>query len=125
VIHQCPLRHSIAPREWFLMNALPKSIASLVAEKLAACPGMSAVVLGGSVATGRADAGSDIDIGLYYEPDSPLDLQRLSRLVADIDDRRTEGSGSGGRGSTGEPGSWSGATESICSIGTWDACVRP
>ena len=62
-----------------------------IARKLASCPGVKAVVLGGSRASGTADASSDIDIGLYYEKESPLDLSELSRLVAAIDDRGIEG----------------------------------
>lgn len=73
------------------MVSWPKSIASLVVEKVAACPGVSAIVLGGSLATGAADADSDIDIGLYYQPHSPIDLRELSRLVSEVDDRRAEG----------------------------------
>ena len=59
-----------------------------ISESLIQCPGLQAVVLGGSFATGTADTESDIDLGLYYDADSPLDLEELRRLVADIDDRR-------------------------------------
>lgn len=56
------------------------------AERLASCPGIEAVVLGGSRASGTADAESDIDLGLYYEPEDPLNLDALRQLVSEIDD---------------------------------------
>lgn len=56
------------------------------AERLASCPGVDAVALGGSHASGTADTESDIDLGLYYEPEDPLDLESLRRLVTEIDD---------------------------------------
>src|SRR5919204_2856584 len=37
-----------------------------LAERLAAIPGVTAVMLGGSRATGQAGPGSDWDFGLYY-----------------------------------------------------------
>jgi hypothetical protein len=58
-----------------------------IAERLASCPGMDVVALGGSVATKTADADSDIDLGLYYRPENPLDLGYLRQLVAEIDDQ--------------------------------------
>jgi hypothetical protein len=56
------------------------------AERLASCPGLDAVVLGGSHASGAADMESDIDLGLYYESEDPLDLETLRQLVSEIDD---------------------------------------
>ncbi len=56
------------------------------AARLASCPGINAVVLGGSHASGTADAESDIDLGLYYESEDPLDLDALRQLVTEIDD---------------------------------------
>lgn len=57
------------------MRELPNPVAVLV-EKLAAMPGASAVVLGGSRALGIDDAGSDWDIGLYYR--GSIDLTILA-----------------------------------------------
>ncbi len=65
-----------------MAEELPKRIS----EQLALCPGVEAVVLGGSYASGTADAQSDIDLGLYYEPENRLALESLRRLVAEIDD---------------------------------------
>lgn len=44
-------------------------------------PGIRAIVLGGSRARGAASANSDYDIGLYYEPDSPIDVGRLAKAA--------------------------------------------
>ena len=44
---------------------------------LGAIPGVAALTLGGSWARGTAWANSDIDIGLYYEPDRRPDFDEL------------------------------------------------
>jgi hypothetical protein len=44
-------------------------------------PGVRAIVLGGSRARGEASARSDYDIGLYYEPDSAIDVGRLAKAA--------------------------------------------
>ncbi len=43
--------------------------------------GVRAIVLGGSRARGTAGPNSDYDLGLYYEPDAPLDVGRLAKAV--------------------------------------------
>jgi len=48
---------------------------------LAGVPGIRAIVLGGSRARGEAGPGSDYDIGLYYEVDSPIDTGRLAKAA--------------------------------------------
>jgi hypothetical protein len=55
------------------MTDLPRR----VADRLAAIDGVTAVVLGGSHASGRADRSSDIDLGIYYEPGRAPDLAAL------------------------------------------------
>ncbi|HZP98646.1 MAG TPA: nucleotidyltransferase domain-containing protein [Reyranella sp.] len=55
-------------------------IARLV-RALGGVPGIRAIVLGGSRARGTAGPDSDYDIGLYYEPDSPIDVGRLAKAV--------------------------------------------
>lgn len=42
---------------------------------------VSAVVLGGSYASGRANAGSDIDIGIYYHENNPFDIQEIQKIA--------------------------------------------
>ena len=44
-------------------------------------PGIRAIVLGGSRARGEASAQSDYDVGLYYEPDTPIDVGRLAKAA--------------------------------------------
>jgi hypothetical protein len=45
-----------------------------VVARLSLIPGMAAIVLGGSYASGSAHAGSDLDSGLYYYEDSPFSI---------------------------------------------------
>lgn len=68
---------------------LPDDINHLV-EQLRRVPGVAAVVLGGSRARGTADASSDVDLGLYYQPAAPIELAALKAIVAELDDRRRE-----------------------------------
>ncbi|WP_224245501.1 nucleotidyltransferase domain-containing protein [Hyalangium gracile] len=49
--------------------------------------GLSAIVLGGSRGRGTAGPASDYDIGLYYEPEAPIDVEALrSAIVPLVDD---------------------------------------
>ena len=77
------------------------ALAARLGERLASCPGVSAVALGGSRAGGFSDARSDIDLGLYYRRDDPVDLAVLRALVAEIDDRGRAGARSVGLGRRG------------------------
>jgi hypothetical protein len=58
-----------------------------VAAALAAVPGVTAVALGGSRATGTADAWSDYDIGLYFGPE-PIDIAALRPAVVALEGKR-------------------------------------
>jgi predicted nucleotidyltransferase len=58
-----------------------------LAERLGEVPGVAAVVLGGSRARGEEDEESDIDLGLYYFADRPIDLDGLATLARELDDR--------------------------------------
>ena len=64
------------------------AVAERVAARLGAIPGVVAVALGGSWARGEAQAGSDVDLGLYYRPDHRPALAALNRLAEALDDRR-------------------------------------
>lgn len=62
------------------------ALATRIAAQVAPVKGVRAVVLGGSWARGAADPSSDIDLGIYYAPDSPLEIASLRDLAAQIDD---------------------------------------
>jgi predicted nucleotidyltransferase len=66
---------------------LPSSLLPLI-EDLKTVPGIRAIVLGGSRARGSGDASSDTDLGLYYDPESPLDIVALNQVAARRDDRK-------------------------------------
>ncbi len=66
--------------------------------------GVRAIALGGSRARGTASANSDYDIGLYYDPDGPIDVAALKRVVATMDD--------------------AGAAARVTSIGTWGRWIN-
>src|SRR5262245_738211 len=74
-------------------------LAERLAQRLAATRGVVAVVLGGSRARGDTGPDSDVDLGLYYDPERPLDVPALRRLAAEVDDR-------GAPEAITEPGEW-------------------
>jgi hypothetical protein len=63
------------------------SFLATIAAALAAVPGVTAVALGGSRATGTADAWSDYDFGLYYGP-QPIDIAALRSAIAELEGMR-------------------------------------
>lgn len=69
----------------------PLVLASQLAGDIAQVPGVLAVVLGGSHARGEADHHSDIDLGIYYRQDEPVNTKALDKLASGLDDRRTTG----------------------------------
>ena len=69
---------------------LQKSLVPFV-ESLKEVPGIIAIVIGGSRARGTGDASSDTDLGLYYDPEIPIDVAVLDRVAAAHDDRRQSG----------------------------------
>jgi hypothetical protein len=60
-------------------------------ERVRRIEGVVAIVLGGSQARGPADAKSDIDIGLYYEPDKPFSVDQLAGAAEELDDQHASG----------------------------------
>ena len=60
-------------------------------EDLKTVPGIRAIVLGGSRARGSGDASSDTDLGIYYDPESPLEVGALDQVAAKHDDRNQSG----------------------------------
>lgn len=61
-------------------------LADLVAD-LRAIPGVVAVVLGGSHASGNFEASSDLDIGLYYQEHAPFAVADIALLARSISTR--------------------------------------
>ncbi|MGH3488682.1 MAG: nucleotidyltransferase family protein [Actinopolymorphaceae bacterium] len=66
--------------------------------------GIVGVMVGGSHARGTADAGSDLDLGLYYR--EPLDLDALRALASETVGRTTGVAGPGGWGPWVNGGAW-------------------
>ena len=48
--------------------------------------GIKAIVLGGSRARGTHHPNSDIDLGFYYDPTHPIDLNHLVKVAEKLDD---------------------------------------
>ncbi|MCL4304169.1 MAG: nucleotidyltransferase domain-containing protein [Anaerolineae bacterium] len=63
-----------------------RELLSWLSNRLAAIPGIRAVVLAGSYARGRARAGSDIDLGLLYSEAAPFSVQSVRDLAEDVND---------------------------------------
>jgi Nucleotidyltransferase domain len=66
----------------------PDPLLERISAVLAAVPGVAAVALGGSRATGAAHAAADYDIGLYFSERAAIDIDRLLEGArALVDDR--------------------------------------
>ena len=61
-------------------------LVSALAMRLGAVRGITAVVLGGSHARGRARPGSDIDLGILYSEKAPFSIQSVRELAEDVND---------------------------------------
>lgn len=61
-------------------------LAGQVATRIGSLDGVVAVALGGSLARGRGDARSDVDLGLYYDPARPFSIEELRAVATDLDD---------------------------------------
>ena len=68
------------------LSATQRELVSSLATRLASIPGVAAVVLGGSYARGRAQAGSDIDLGVLYSEADPFAIQSIRELAAAVND---------------------------------------
>ncbi len=74
--------------------SIPRAIAAVltpIVDRLATIDGVAGIVLGGSQARGTADANSDIDVGIYYEPDQPFSVEELGAAAEQLDDRHSPG----------------------------------
>jgi hypothetical protein len=63
-----------------------RELVSSLAQRLGAIRGIRAVVLGGSHARGRAQPGSDIDLGLLYSEPAPFSIQSVRELAGAVND---------------------------------------
>jgi predicted nucleotidyltransferase len=68
------------------MNQQLPQFIHYVVEPLQSVRGIAAISLGGSRARGNHTQKSDVDLGIYYQPENPLDLVALNRLAAELDD---------------------------------------
>jgi len=68
------------------LSAAQRDLVSSLTARLASIPGVAAVVLGGSYARGRAQPGSDIDLGVLYSEADPFAVQRIRELAAAVND---------------------------------------
>lgn len=64
---------------------LPQFIHHVV-DRLQSIEGIVAIALGGSRARGTHTPKSDVDLGLYYQPENPPDLPSLNHLASELDD---------------------------------------
>lgn len=64
---------------------LPQFIYHVV-DCLQSIQGIAAIALGGSRARGNYTQKSDVDLGIYYLPETPLDLIALNHLASELDD---------------------------------------
>lgn len=55
-------------------------------DQLKPVPGLRAIVLGGSYASGTQRPDSDIDIGLYYQKGRPLDIDQIRAIASSLND---------------------------------------
>jgi predicted nucleotidyltransferase len=68
---------------------LPPHLEALTTEivrSLRDTPGLVALALGGSYAAGMAHPDSDLDFGLYYRDEAPLDLEVVRRVAEALND---------------------------------------
>jgi len=63
-----------------------RELVSTLATRLGGISGIKAVVLGGSHARGRAQPGSDIDLGLFYSEVAPFSIERVRELAEAVND---------------------------------------
>ena len=57
-----------------------------IVDQLSKVEGLQAIVLGGSWASGNQRPDSDIDLGLYYYNDAPLDIHHVRKIANKLND---------------------------------------
>ena len=68
------------------LSATQDELVSSLARRLGAIRGVEAVVLGGSHARGRAQPGSDIDLGVLYSDVAPFAVESIRELAEAVND---------------------------------------
>jgi predicted nucleotidyltransferase len=68
-----------------MKQELPQFIHRVV-DRLQSIQGIVAITLGGSRARGNFTQKSDVDLGIYYNPENPLDLIALNHLATELDE---------------------------------------
>jgi predicted nucleotidyltransferase len=68
------------------LTAHQRAIIDLVVGQLSSLANVAAVVLGGSHARGRARPDSDLDLGLYYRPDSAFSIDGIRQIAVALND---------------------------------------
>lgn len=81
---------------------MPEAVFERVADRLVTVEGVVGIVLGGSRARGVAEAGADVDIGIYYREEEAPDPEALRAAATELDDRGAPD----GFGTFGEWGPW-------------------
>jgi len=61
-------------------------LVSSLSKRLEAIRGVRSVVLGGSYARGRAQPGSDIDLGIFYSEAAPFSIESIRELAEAVND---------------------------------------
>ena len=68
------------------LSAGQRELVTSLSKRLGEIRGVKAVVLGGSHARGRAEPGSDIDLGLFYSEVDPFAVQAVRELAEEVND---------------------------------------
>ena len=68
-----------------------EALVQSIVDQVKRVEGVQAIVLGGSRARGTHTSASDIDLGIYYHPNTPLNIPRLQDIASRLDDRHEEG----------------------------------
>jgi predicted nucleotidyltransferase len=68
------------------MNQEAPQLINHIVCSLQSIKGIVAIALGGSRARGNHTNKSDVDLGIYYNPENPPDLIALNRLASELDD---------------------------------------
>ena len=89
-------------------TASQHTLAEELAERLGWIRGVQAVTLGGSLARGRGQPGSDIDLGVYHHAATPPDIWAFKALARAVDDSGSDDTvtGYGGWGTWVNGGAW-------------------